>query len=105
MKNRTESKQKKRNKQGTDPQPSYSGPFSRFLRPAWITRWAYSETPHLQRDTHTHTHIYTHTRSDIAPGLILPVKYSPNNIYFLLLFLLLLLLLLLLLFCIIIIKQ
>ena len=35
----------KRKKRGADPQPGYPGLFRRLLRPAWIIRFAYSETP------------------------------------------------------------
>ena len=42
MRNRTENRRKK---QRAGPQPSYSGPFGRLSRPAWIIRWADSETP------------------------------------------------------------
>ena len=35
----------KRKKRGEGPQPGYLGPCGRLLRPAWIMRWACSETP------------------------------------------------------------
>ena len=41
--------QRKKVSQGAEPQPSYSGPFGLFLRPAWIINWAYSEAPQLSR--------------------------------------------------------
>ena len=75
-KNRKQKEEHKKKKTGSGPPIKLPGPFGRLLRPAWIIRWAYSETPTPTSLIYSYTHkLYLIVKKGIYFSR-LPLGYS-----------------------------